>query len=147
VSKATGPDGVREAILAACAAGPGRGATVLRLALCDDDATFRRLLHVLLSAEDDMQVVEESCDGRACIEQVARARPDAVLLDLSMPGMSGLAAIPELVEASPRTKVIVLSAEDPAAVAPLVAASGPPPSSPRPTTGWSTRFRRGSAAS
>jgi DNA-binding NarL/FixJ family response regulator len=93
---------------------------VLRLALCDDDAAFRRLLHVLLSAEHDMQVVGESCDGRACIEQVARARPDAVLLDLSMPGMSGLAAIPELAEASPRTKIIVLSGEDPARVAPVV---------------------------
>ena len=97
---------------------------MLRLALCDDDATFRRLLRLLLSAEEDMQVVEESCDGRACIEQVARLRPDAVLLDLSMPGMSGLAAIPELVEASPRTKVIVLSGEDPARVAPLVADLG-----------------------
>ncbi len=93
---------------------------MLRLALCDDDAAFRRLLHVLLSAEHDMQVVGESCDGRACIEQVAEARPDAVLLDLSMPVMSGLAAIPVLVETSPGTKIIVLSGEDPARVAPVV---------------------------
>lgn len=92
---------------------------MLRLALCDDDDAFRRLLHVLLSAEEDMQVVGESCDGRACIEQVAQARPDAVLLDLSMPGISGLAAIPELAEASPGTKIIVLSGEDPARVAPV----------------------------
>lgn len=92
---------------------------MLRLALCDDDAGFRRLLRALLSAEDDMDVVGESCDGRACITQVARARPDAVLLDLAMPGMSGLTAIPALVDASPQTKIIVLSAEDPARVGPV----------------------------
>jgi len=91
---------------------------VLRLALCDDDAAFRRLLRELLSAEDDMEVVGESCDGPACIEQVARDRPDAILLDVSMPGMSGLAAIPALVEASPRTTIIVLSGEDPERAAP-----------------------------
>lgn len=95
-----------------------------RVALCDDDPTFRRLLRALLSGEEDMQVVGESCDGRACIEQVARARPDAVLLDLSMPGMSGLAAIPELVETAPGTKIIVLSGEDADRVAPVVRSLG-----------------------
>jgi DNA-binding NarL/FixJ family response regulator len=97
---------------------------VLRLALCDDDPTFRRLLRALLSAQHDMQVVGESCEGRGCIEQVVRDRPDAVLLDLSMPGMSGLEAIPELVEAAPRTTIIVLSAEDPGRVEPVVRGLG-----------------------
>jgi len=91
---------------------------MLRLALCDDDAAFRRLVRELLSAEEDMEVVGESCDGPACIEQVAKARPDAILLDLSMPGGSGLAAIPALAQASPRTTIIVLSGEDPVKAAP-----------------------------
>ncbi len=93
---------------------------MLRLALCDDDALFRRLARALLCAQDDMQVVGESCEGRGCIEQVLRDRPDAVLLDLSMPGMSGLEAIPELLEAAPGTAVIVLSGEDAGRAEPLV---------------------------
>ncbi len=84
-------------------------AAVLRVALCDDDANFRALVRVVLTGEDDMEVVSESCDGRECVERIAKTRPDAVLLDLMMPRMLGFEAIPKLTDASPDTKVIVLS--------------------------------------
>jgi DNA-binding NarL/FixJ family response regulator len=88
--------------------------------ICDDDGAFRGLLRALLSVQDDMEVVGESCDGQACLEQAAEARPDAVLLDLVMPRMSGLVALPQLVEAVPAAKVIVLSSEDREKLEPVV---------------------------
>jgi DNA-binding NarL/FixJ family response regulator len=91
-----------------------------RVLICDDDRGFRSLVRALLSVQDDMEVVGESCDGRACLEQAAHARPDAVLLDLVMPTMSGLAALPQLVAALPAAKIIVLSSEDPAQVEAVV---------------------------
>ncbi len=91
-----------------------------RVLICDDDRAFRSLLRVLVSAQDDMEVVGEGCDGRECLEHAASARPDAVLLDLVMPRMSGLAALPALIEAHPAAKVIVLSSEDPEEAEPAV---------------------------
>ncbi len=86
-------------------------ATKLRLSLCDDDRTFRTLVRAVIDAQDDMQVVSESCDGADCLEEVAQIRPDAVLLDLDMPTMTGFQALEKLTETCPETKVIVLSGE------------------------------------
>ncbi len=84
---------------------------MLRLSLCDDDRTFRALVRAVIEAQDDMQVVSESCDGAGCLEEVAAVRPDAVLLDLDMPTMTGFQALERLAETCPETKVIVLSGE------------------------------------
>ncbi len=83
----------------------------LRLCLCDDDRGFRALVRAVIDAQDDMQVVSESCDGRACLEEVAETRPDVVLLDLDMPTMTGYQALDRLTAVHPATKVIVLSGE------------------------------------
>jgi DNA-binding NarL/FixJ family response regulator len=84
---------------------------MLRVALCDDDANFRTLVRVVLTGEADMEVVSESCDGLDCVDQITETRPDAVLLDLVMPKMFGFEAIQKLSDASPETKVIVLSSQ------------------------------------
>jgi DNA-binding NarL/FixJ family response regulator len=84
---------------------------MLRVSLCDDDANFRALVRVVLSDEEDIDVVSESCDGRECVEQIARTLPDAVLLDLVMPEMLGFEAITRLADVAPATKVIVLSSQ------------------------------------
>lgn len=86
-------------------------ATKLRLSLCDDDRTFRTLVRAVIEAQDDMQVVSESCDGADCLEEIAQVRPDAVLLDLDMPTMTGFEALEKLAVECPETKVIVLSGE------------------------------------
>lgn len=83
----------------------------LRLSLCDDDRTFRTLVRAVIDAQDDMQVVSESCDGHLCLEEVAQVRPDVVLLDLDMPTMTGFDALRELGDRCPEAKVIVLSGE------------------------------------
>ena len=83
----------------------------LRLSLCDDDRKFRTLVRAVIEAQDDMQVVSESCDGADCLAEVAQVRPDAVLLDLDMPTMTGFQALERLTATCPETKVIVLSGE------------------------------------
>lgn len=96
----------------------------LRLSLCDDDRTFRTLVRAVIEAQDDMQVVSESCDGAECLAEIAQVRPDAVLLDLDMPIMTGFEALEKLAADCPETKVIVLSGETRERVEPIVRGLG-----------------------
>jgi len=77
--------------------------------LCDDVPELRMLLRFGLEESDDMRVVGEAGDAQAGVELITELQPDAVLLDLSMPGMDGLQAIPLIQSASPRTAIIVFS--------------------------------------
>lgn len=81
----------------------------IRIFLCDDVPELRALLRYALEEDSDLQVVGEAGDARAGITAVGELRPDVVLLDLSMPDMDGLEAIPHLREASPDTRIIVFS--------------------------------------
>lgn len=87
-----------------------------RIFVCDDAPAYRALLRAVLEMEDDIQIVGEACDGRECIDKVPETRPDVVFLDIKMPGMSGLEALPRLREIAPRTEVVILSTADPADV-------------------------------
>jgi DNA-binding NarL/FixJ family response regulator len=62
-----------------------------------------------LEAEADLEVVGEAGDGRTGLEVIARLKPDVVLLDLSMPGIDGLEAIPEIRAQSPDSAIVVFS--------------------------------------
>jgi DNA-binding NarL/FixJ family response regulator len=77
--------------------------------VCDDVAGFRTLLRHALEEDADMQVVGEAGDGTAAVRGVGETQPDAVLLDLSMPGMDGFEALPQLAQQAPRTAVVVVS--------------------------------------
>jgi two-component system, NarL family, response regulator NreC len=68
-------------------------------------------LRLLLEAEPGIEVVAEAGDVPSAIEQVERTRPDVLVLDLHMPGEPSLPAIPRLREASPETRVLVLTAQ------------------------------------
>ena len=85
----------------------------MRLLIADDHALFRESLRSLLEAHG-MEVLAEAKNGREAVELVRRYDPEIVLLDLSMPEMTGLEAIPKILEARPQTKIVVLtaSAED-----------------------------------
>ena len=80
----------------------------IRVALCDDVADLRELFREVLE-DAGVDVVGEAEHGAECIELVAREQPDVLLLDLEMPVMDGLEALPQIIERSPRTAVIVLS--------------------------------------
>lgn len=83
---------------------------LIRVLVVDDDERVRRMVAIMLSLEDDYEVVGEAADGDEAISATGALQPDVVLLDLEMPGMDGLLAIPEIRRQAPRTKIAVLSA-------------------------------------
>ena len=80
-----------------------------RVLIVDDHPLTRDALATLL-AGNDFDVVGQASDGQEAIELAAKLRPQLVLLDLSMPGLDGLSALPGLREAVPDAEVIVLTA-------------------------------------
>jgi DNA-binding NarL/FixJ family response regulator len=83
----------------------------LRILVCDDSAHLRELLRVVLEMEGN-SVVAEAEDGRQAVAEAEQHQPDVVLLDLSMPVMDGLEALPEIQRVAPGTRVVVLSGFD-----------------------------------
>lgn len=79
-----------------------------RIALIDDSVPIRATLRQLLQ-DEGFEVVGEAGDGLAGLALVAAESPDAVVLDLAMPGLDGLRTIPRLRKQSPDVKIIVLS--------------------------------------
>lgn len=77
--------------------------------LCDDVPQLRTLLRFAFEEEQDLQVVGEAADGQAGVDGIGALRPDAVVLDLWMPGMDGLEAIPRIRAISPDTAIVVFS--------------------------------------
>jgi DNA-binding NarL/FixJ family response regulator len=80
-----------------------------RILIVDDHPLTRSALAALLG-QHGFTVVGEAADGESAIEQTRELLPDLVLLDLSMPGMNGLEALPRLREAAPNAEVVVLTA-------------------------------------
>ncbi|WP_103533021.1 response regulator transcription factor [Streptomyces sp. SM11] len=73
----------------------------LRVVVADDNPVVRAGLGVLLSGRADIQVVAEAADGREAYEKTHQHHPDVVLLDVRMPGVDGLSALPHLVGIAP----------------------------------------------
>ena len=80
-----------------------------RVLVVDDAEDIRMLLRLRLDRSGSFQVVGEAGDGLAAVEQARRLQPDVVLLDIAMPRMDGLEALPLIREAVPDVRVIVLS--------------------------------------
>jgi DNA-binding NarL/FixJ family response regulator len=97
---------------------------VPRVLLVDDNALVRRLLREQLTARGALEVVGEAGDAATAIELAAALAPDLVVLDLSMPGMDGFAAIGALLEASPASQIVVMSGYGADQVAERVMAAG-----------------------
>jgi len=77
--------------------------------IIDDTDEIRFLVRISLEAGGDFEVVGEADNGLEGIDVVARTQPDLVLLDLRMPVMTGLDALPRIKRACPTTRVVVLS--------------------------------------
>src|SRR3972149_1268422 len=83
-----------------------------RALLVDDPAVMRAGLRLLLNGQDDMQVVDEAGDGWQTVEKAVALQPDIVLLDITMPGLSGLEAARQIRQQAPDVKLVVLTMHD-----------------------------------
>lgn len=97
---------------------------VRRILVVDDNSDVRKLLCAQLETLGKGQVVGEAADGEEAVRLAAQLQPDLVFLDLSMPAMDGLEALPHILEAVPGVKVIVMSGFDHRTVAQQVLDSG-----------------------
>ena len=81
----------------------------VRVLVCDDSAVIRGLLVRLLEADGAVEIVGTAANGRDALALQARAHPDVVVLDIEMPVMDGLAALPALLKADPAVQVVMAS--------------------------------------
>ncbi len=79
-----------------------------RVVIADDHPAFRAGLRLLLE-DSELEVVAEAGDGRGAVDAVVRTDPDVALLDLQMPGLTGVEVTTRLAEVAPRTRVVVLT--------------------------------------
>jgi len=84
--------------------------TAWRILIADDHALFRDGLRRLLETEPGFEIVGEAENGAGVIELAQKLKPDVILLDLAMPGASGLEALESLAERTSPSRVILLSA-------------------------------------
>jgi two-component system, NarL family, response regulator NreC len=85
---------------------------VIRVVLVDDHAVVRSGLRLLLEAQHDIEVVGEAGNAKDAVFRARAFKPNVMLLDVVMPGESGIEALPKLLKESPETRVLVLSMQD-----------------------------------
>lgn len=81
----------------------------IKLLLADDHVMVRRGLQVFLSTQSDIQLIGEAATGQEALDQVGVLQPDVVLMDINMPGMSGIEATKQIKLLQPHVKVIILT--------------------------------------
>src|SRR5215207_499511 len=84
----------------------------IRVVIADDHAVVRSGLRMLLEAQEGLHVVAEAGDVPTAMQVIRAHRPSVAVLDLNMPGGSGLEAIPKLRESTPETAIVVLTMQD-----------------------------------
>jgi two-component system, NarL family, response regulator NreC len=85
---------------------------VIRVVVVDDHAVVRSGLRLLLEAQDDIEVIGEGGNAQDAVFRARALKPDVMLLDVVMPGESGIDVVPKLLTESPETRVLVLSMQD-----------------------------------
>ena len=85
---------------------------MIRVLVVDDEALLRMAFTMILAAEPDMEPVGEAEDGEQAVRLAGQLRPDVILMDVRMPGTSGIEATRRVVEESPHTRVLILTTFD-----------------------------------
>ena len=81
----------------------------IRVLIADDHAVYRWGLRTLLDSEPDTEVVGEASTGKEVVERAAEIRPDAILMDIQMPGINGIEATRRIIEANQQIGVVILT--------------------------------------
>jgi len=84
----------------------------IKILMADDHPVVRAGIRGMLETQDDFEVVAEAENGREAFEQVAKLKPDVVLMDLRMPEMDGVEAIGKIKEKYPNIHILVLTTYD-----------------------------------
>lgn len=85
---------------------------MIRVLIVDDHPVVRTGLRKVLESEPDIEVVGEAGDARNAVFQTRATKPDVILMDVVMPGKTGIEAIPEVLHDAPDAKVLILSMQD-----------------------------------
>jgi two-component system response regulator NreC len=85
---------------------------VIRTLIVDDHAVVRAGLRLLLGAEEDIEVVGEAGNARDAVFEARSLQPDVILMDVTMPGESGIEATPKVLHEAPTARLLVLSMQD-----------------------------------
>src|SRR5215469_10716480 len=95
-------------------AGSANGKTSMPLSvlIADDSATIRHVVRSYLQRSPDWHICGEADDGETAVELVRSLKPDAVVLDLSMPVMNGLDAAQQMANMSPKTRIVLFTSHD-----------------------------------
>ena len=88
---------------------PALSAKPIRVMIVDDSAVVRGLVSRWIEEEPGLEVVARHANGRIAVDDAARSAPDIVLLDIEMPVMDGLEALPLLLQARPELRVLIVS--------------------------------------
>jgi two-component system response regulator NreC len=81
----------------------------LSVYICDNYGALRDLMRFALEDDPRVQVIGEAEDAITCVRELPEARPDVLVLDLRMPGVTGLEAVPDIRAASPGTRIVIYS--------------------------------------
>jgi two-component system response regulator NreC len=85
---------------------------MIRVLIVDDHAVVRTGLRKVLESEPDIEVVGEAGDAKNAVFQTRATNPDVVLMDVVMPGKTGIEVIPEVLHDAPDVKILILSMQD-----------------------------------
>ena len=83
---------------------------VITVLLAEDHVVVREGLRILIEADGDIKIVAEAVTGREAVLMAKRLRPDVVVMDIAMPLLNGIQATQQILSASPKTKILILSA-------------------------------------
>jgi len=86
--------------------------TQIRVLIVDDHPVVRSGLRKVLAAESDIEVVAEAADAQHAVFETRAQKPDVILMDVVMPGKSGIEAIPDVLHDAPEVKILILSMQD-----------------------------------
>jgi signal transduction histidine kinase/DNA-binding response OmpR family regulator len=98
--------------------------SALRILIADDHAAVRKGVRSLLASRSDWEICGEAADGLDAVRMAKSVKPDVIILDISMPQMSGLEAAPLIMKELPNAEIVILSQHDPAHARSLALGAG-----------------------